>query len=112
MIDSEEKRRKALALFDLSDVWGIGKQTLAKLNYLGITTPLEFADKKESWVRIHFTKPGLQTWKELNGIPCIDTSEVAQRQTICTSRSFGNLVTDYDELQACLLYTSPSPRDS
>lgn len=100
MIGSEEKRRKALALFDLADVWGIGKQTLAKLNYLGITTPLEFADKKESWVRSHFSKPGQQTWKELNGIPCIDTSEVAQRQTICTSRSFGNLVTDYDELQA------------
>ena len=55
MIDNEEKRRKALALFDLSDVWGIGKQTLAKLNYLGIRTPLEFADKKESWVRSHFS---------------------------------------------------------
>lgn len=100
MIDNEEKRRKALALFDLSDVWGIGKQTLAKLNYLGIRTPLEFADKMESWVRSHFSKPGWQTWKELNGISCIDTSEVAQRQTICTSRSFGNLVTDYDALQA------------
>lgn len=100
MIDNEEKRRKALALFDLSDVWGIGKQTLAKLNYLGIRTPLEFADKKESRVRSHFSKPGWQTWKELNGISCIDTSEVAQRQTICTSRSFGNLVTDYDALQA------------
>ena len=100
MIDNEEKRRKALALFDLSDVWGIGKQTLAKLNYLGIRTPLEFADKKECWVRSHFSKPGWQTWKELNGISCIDTSEVAQRQTICTSRSFGNLVTDYDALQA------------
>jgi len=100
MIDNEEKRRKALVLFDLSDVWGIGKQTLAKLNYLGIRTPLEFADKKESWVRSHFSKPGWQTWKELNGISCIDTSEVAQRQTICTSRSFGNLVTDYDALQA------------
>ena len=62
MIDNEEKRRKALALFDLSDVWGIGKQTLAKLNYLGIRTPLEFADKKESWVRSHFSKPGWQTW--------------------------------------------------
>lgn len=100
MIDNEEKRRKALALFDLSDVWGIGKQTLAKLNYLGIRTPLEFADKKVSWVRSHFSKPGWLTWKELNGISCIDTSEVAQRQTICTSRSFGNLVTDYDALQA------------
>lgn len=100
MIDNEDKRRKALALFKLADVWGIGKQTLAKLNYLGIHTPLEFANKKESWVRSHFTKPGLQTWKELNGISCIDTSEVAQRQTICTSRSFGNLVMDYDALQA------------
>lgn len=47
MVDSEEKRRKALALFDLADVWGIGKQTLAKLNYLGIRTPLEFADKRK-----------------------------------------------------------------
>ena len=100
MIDNEEKRRKALALFDLSDVWGIGNQTLAKLNNLGSCTPMEFADKKESWVRSHFSKPGWQTWKELNGISCIDTSEVAQRQTICTSRSFGNLVTDYDALQA------------
>ena len=100
MIDSEEKRRKALKLVKLAEVWGIGKQTLAKLNYLGITTPLEFADKKESWVRSHFAKPGVQTWKELNGIPCIDTAEVAQRQTICTSRSFGSMVTDYGELQA------------
>lgn len=100
MIDSEEKRRKALKLVKLAEVWGIGKQTLARLNYLGITTPLEFADKKESWVRSHFAKPGVQTWKELNGIPCIDTAEVAQRQTICTSRSFGSMVTDYDELQA------------
>lgn len=100
MIDSEEKRRKALKLVKLAEVWGIGKQTLARLNYLGITTPLEFADKKESWVRSHFAKPGVQTWKELNGIPCIDTAEVAQRQIICTSRSFGSMVTDYDELQA------------
>lgn len=100
MIDSEEKRRKALKLVKLAEVWGIGKQTLARLNYLGITTPLEFADKKESWVRSHFAKPGVQTWKELNGIPCIDTAEVAQRQIICTSRSFGSMVTDYGELQA------------
>ena len=100
MIDNDVKRRKALELFDLADVWGIGKQTLAKLQYLGIRTPLDFADKKESWVRSHFTKPGVQTWMELNGIPCIDTSEVAQRQTICTSRSFGNMVADYNALRA------------
>ena len=100
MIDTDEKRRKALEMFSLKDVWGIGRQTLAKLNYLGIYTPLEFADKKETWVRNHFTRPGVQTWKELNGISCIDTTEVMQRQTICTSRSFGEMVTDYDALRA------------
>ena len=100
MIDNDDKRRKALKLFELSDVWGIGRQTLAKLNYLGIHTPLEFADKKESWVRSHFNLPGVQTWKELNGIPCIDTSEVAQKQSISTSRSFGEMVTNIDSLRA------------
>lgn len=102
MIDNEGKRRKALELFELADVWGIGRQTLAKLNYLGIHTPLEFADKKESWVRSHFNLPGVQTWKELNGIPCIDTAEVAQKQSISTSRSFGDMVTSIDSLRASI----------
>lgn len=100
VIDSEEKRRKALELFDLADVWGIGRQTFAKLQYLGIRTPLEFADKSEGWVRSHFTKPGIQTWKELNGIPCIDTTEVQRNQTICTSRSFGEMVSDLASIKA------------
>ena len=100
MIDTEDKRRKALQLFDLSDVWGIGRRTFEKLNYYGIKTPLDFADKSESWVRSHFHKPGLQTWLELNGKPCIDTAEIVLNQTICTSRSFGNMVGDLASLKA------------
>ena len=100
MIDTEEKRRKALELFDLADVWGVGRQTLAKLNYYGITTPLQFADKPEWWVRSHFTKPGIQTWMELNGVPCIDTEEVVRNKSICTSRSFGEMVDDLPTLKS------------
>ena len=100
VIDTDEKRRKALALFDLSDVWGIGRQTFAKLQYFGIRTPLEFADKSESWVRSHFNKPGVQTWFELNGTPCIDTTEVVRNQSICTSRSFGKMVSDLTSIKA------------
>ncbi len=102
MIDSDYKRRKALELFDLADVWGIGRRTFEKLNYYGINTPLEFADKKESWVKSRFTKPGIQTWMELNGIPCIDTSEVKRKKTICTSRSFGDMVGGLDSLKAAV----------
>ena len=100
VIDNEVKRRKALELFNLSDVWGIGRQTFAKLQYLGIRTPLEFADKSESWVRTHLKKPGIQTWLELNGHPCIDTTEVVRNQTICTSRSFGQMVSDLPSIKA------------
>ena len=100
MIDNEEKRRKALSMFELGDIWGIGRQTLSKLNYYGISTPLEFADKSESWVRSRFYKPAQQTWLELNGIPCIDTSEVIRNQNICTSRSFGEMITDLPSLKA------------
>ena len=35
-IDTDEKRRRALSLFDLSDVWGIGRSTLERLHQLGI----------------------------------------------------------------------------
>ena len=102
MIDNDEKRRKALGLFDLADVWGIGRQTFERLYYYGIHTPLEFADKSESWVKAHFTKPGVQTWRELNGEPCIDTSEVLRKKTICTSRSFGDMVGDVESLKAAV----------
>lgn len=102
-IDTEEKRRKALELFDLSDVWGIGGRTFEKLRYLGVATPLQLADKPESWVRGHFNKPVVQTWMELNGIPCIDTEEKRKKQTICTSRSFGEMVGDWDAMRAAVV---------
>lgn len=108
MIDTEEKRRKALELFDLSDVWGIGRRTFENLNYYGIYTPLEFADKSESWVTSHFHKPGYQTWLELNGIPCIDTSEVLRNKNICTSRSFAEMVSDLPSLKASIAHFAAS----
>ena len=108
LIDTEEKRRKALALVDLSDVWGIGRRTLKKLAYYGIHTPLAFADKSENWVKSRFTLPMIRTWKELNGVDCIDTTEVIAKQTICTSRSFGNMVTELEDLKASVAHFASS----
>lgn len=104
LIDTDEKRRKALSMFDLADVWGIGHRSYAKLLSLGVRTPLEFADKPAAWVQRHFTKTGIQTWKELNGWPCIDTTEMAQRQHITASRSFGQMVESLDHLKASVAF--------
>lgn len=88
LIDTDERRHKALSLFPVEDVWGIGRQIARKLDYMGIRTAAQVADKKESWVRSHFTT--LRTWKELNGESCISIEELPQKKSICTSRSFAN----------------------
>lgn len=90
LIDTDERRHKALSLFPVEDVWGIGRQIARKLDYMGIRTAAQFADKKESWVRSHFNITTLRTWKELNGESCSSIEELPQKKSICTSRSFAN----------------------
>ena len=82
MIDTEEKRRKE------------------NLSLYGVESPLAFADKSASWVKSHLQKNGYCTWLELNGVPCIDTSEVVRNQSICTSHSFARNVEDLPSLKA------------
>ena len=88
LIDTDERRHKALSLFPIEDVWGIGLQISRELDYMGIRTAAQFADKKESWVRSHFNITTVRTWKELNGESCISIEELPQKKSICTSRSF------------------------
>mgnify|MGYP002764199397 FL=1 len=90
LIDTDERRHKALSLFPIEDVWGIGRQIARKLDYMGIRTAAQFADKKESWVRSNFNITTVRTWKELNGESCISIEELPQKKSICTSRSFSD----------------------
>lgn len=100
LIDTDERRHKALSLFPIEDVWGIGRQIARKLDYMGIRTAVQFADKKESWVRSHFNITTVRTWKELNGESCISIEELPQKKSICTSRSFaGEGISDKDVVE-------------
>ena len=100
LIDTDERRHKALSLFPIEDVWGIGRQIARKLDYMGIRTAAQFADKKESWVRSHFNITTVRTWKELNGESCISIEELPQKKSICTSRSFaGEGISDKDVVE-------------
>ena len=100
LIDTDERRHKALSLFPIKDVWGIGRQISKKLDYMGIRTAAQFADKKESWVHSHFNITTVRTWKELNGESCISIEELPQKKSICTSRSFaGKGISDKDVVE-------------
>ena len=104
LIDTDEKREKALKLFPVEDVWGIGYRHSKKLEYYGIKTAWDFTQKTESWVRREMTVTGVRTWKELRGESCISIDELPHKKSICTSRSFAeqglNKLTDVEEAVA------------
>lgn len=90
LIDTDEKREKALKLFPVSDVWGIGRKHSKRLEYNGVKTAWDFTQRSESWVRKEMSVTGLRTWKELRGESCIETEDLPYKKSICTSRSFPN----------------------
>lgn len=96
-IDTEEKREKALRLFAIGDVWGIGRRQAAKLEKEGVKTACDFTQLPNSWVRKYMTVVGERTWKELRGIPCI-TENITPRKQICTSRSFGQMIENIEQM--------------
>ncbi len=100
LIDTEEKRRKALKLYSIGEVWGIGRRYSARLEALGVKTAYDFAQKSESWVNATFNNIVIhRTWQELNGEDCVPNEELAKKKSICTSRSFNGMVTDIDTLK-------------
>ncbi len=75
IIDNEIKREKALKLFAIEDVWGIGRRYAKKLHYYSVNTAWDFTQKSKSWVRSQMGVVGERTWMELNGTPCFELEE-------------------------------------
>lgn len=98
LIDTDEKRLKALSLFPIEDVWGIGRRHAARLHANGVHTALDFHNLSARWVKETMTVTGLRTWKELHGINCIEAEMVVLKKSICTSRSFPGMITGFDTL--------------
>lgn len=89
IIDNDDKRRKALALTGIDEVWGIARRLGKRLRQYNINTALDFAELPLSEVRRIINVMGERSWRELNGEPCIDheAAEPLNKQ-ICTSRSY------------------------
>lgn len=103
IIDTEEKRIKALKLTDIAEVWGIGRRQASKLENQGVKTTYDFTQLSGSWVRKNMTVVGERTWKELRGLSCIDMeSAPSVKKQICTSRSFGKMVEDIETMSEAI----------
>lgn len=99
-IVTEEQRVKALKLTPIGNVWGIGRRVAPKLLAMGLTTAYDYVSMPQDWVYKNLGLGGLRVWNELNGKESVEEERDEARQSICTSRSFAETITDIQELSA------------
>lgn len=99
-IVTEEQRVKALKLTPIGEVWGIGRRVAPRLLAMGLTTAFDYVSMPQDWVYKNLGLGGLRVWNELNGKESVEEERDEARQSICTSRSFAETITDIQELSA------------
>jgi DNA polymerase V len=84
----------------VSEVWGIGGKTAAKLAKAGIKTIADFVAMDTGAVRDMLTVTGARTHSELRGISCLHFTEmVSPQKGLAVTRSFGRPVTEWHEMR-------------
>ena len=98
IIDTEEKRIKALKWLAIEDVWGIGRRYAYKLKGKGIKNAYEFTQLPDAWVKKHMTIQGLRLKKDLEGKPAMDLEAPQDKKGIGVTRSFEGMLSEYSEM--------------
>ncbi|TRX37769.1 Y-family DNA polymerase [Flavobacterium restrictum] len=101
VIDSEEKRIKALKWTKIEDVWGIGHRTLKKVKLRHIHTAFDFIQPQhEAWIKKEMGVVGLRLKYELEGKSVLNLEPIPeQKKSIATTRSFPKQIAEYDLLR-------------
>ena len=102
LIDTPEKRRRAMELTDLRDVWGIGRKSVAKLEQMGLHTAWQFASSSRQQVKQLMGVSGEETWRELNGESVLQFAVPTPRKSIQSTRSFSHPICTARELHTAL----------
>ncbi|MCC6181849.1 MAG: Y-family DNA polymerase [Bacteroidia bacterium] len=99
IIDTEEKRIKALKWTKIEDVWGIGRQHSNRLNRIGIKTAFDFCNLSELWVKKNMSIVGTRLQYELKGTSVLDLEDIQPKKNIATTRSFERNYTQLEDIK-------------
>lgn len=103
MLDTPEKIARALADFDVSNLWGVGWRYAGMLKRNGIRTAAQLRDAPDDWIAQHMTVNGLRLAYELRGIPCkLIELDPKPKKAICSAPSFGRLIPDAQTMRQAL----------
>lgn len=100
VIDTDEKRIKALKWTKIEDVWGIGYRMKKKMKAKNILTAYDFTEPfYESWIKKEMGVIGLRLRKELLGESVLGMEEPVNKKSIAITRSFPKQLYDFDSLR-------------
>ena len=99
VIDSEEKRIKALKWTQLKDVWGIGPALHKRLFAKQCKTAYDFVQLPDMWVRKTFSITEWKLKKDLEGISKIGPETIKNKRAIATTRSFESTIKDLEDIK-------------
>lgn len=100
VINSEDKRIKALKWLKIESVWGIGYGLQKRLKTRQCITAYDFTQLSDEWVKHNMAVTGLRLKKELLGIPTLALEDHnQQKKAIATTRSFEYTYSDFDSLK-------------
>ncbi|CAM3780275.1 Y-family DNA polymerase [Flavobacterium branchiophilum] len=98
VIDTEEKRIKALKWTKIEDVWGIGRKYAKRLQAKNIRNAYQFTQLTDDWVRKEMAVVGLRLKHELEGKPTLDLESPKSKKMISTTRSFEKSLTKFEDI--------------
>lgn len=98
VIDTEEKRIKAIKWLKIEDVWGIGHRLAKKLKAQNVHTAYDYTlPHMEAWIKKEMGVVGMRIRHELLGEPVLGPNPIPEiRKNISTTRSFPKMLSDFD----------------
>ncbi|MDR2642261.1 MAG: Y-family DNA polymerase [Planctomycetaceae bacterium] len=98
-LQDDAERIKALQKFDIGDVWGIGRRLVVSFRRLGLRSAYELSLVDPMWIRKNYSIVQEKTVRELCGETCFEVDVPQSRKSIQVSRSFGETISRFDELE-------------
>jgi DNA polymerase V len=100
VLSDQKTINRVLDELPVGEIWGIGRRTSKKLAMMGVMTAGDLTRLSDDLILRDLTVVGLRIKKELLGDPSIGFESAGKpRKAICTARSFGEMIRDYDYLE-------------
>jgi DNA polymerase V len=100
VIDTDEKRIKALKWTKIEDVWGIGYRLTKKMKAKNILTAYDFVQPyNESFIKKEMGVVGIRLKMELEGKSVLEIEEPKDKRNIAITRSFDGNITTFNEMK-------------